>query len=272
MSTSTFNISMLVQNGFQLSIYSNPELYGFNLNLFLLVKNKSRATFSTNQKYLGLNQITNRGWRTGSYFEKGCRSEKCTRQSREVLWVVLFSAFQEYLFCARKHTSTTSRVVCSEFPAILKSRIDGEIKTTHKTCRDCRVCFFFKRDTVTSIASNIKECKNTFCSNGNLQILVHSFDKNYNASVMKLKKVLSLWYHQELKIQTWKSQLDFFKFCHRDSVPLMTPFLEIALCTFLRGRVDVSFVYLLPILFDSLAVLCCLWLGDVITLVFFYYY
>ena len=29
-----------------------------------------------------------------------------------------------------------------------------------------------------------------------------SFDKNYNASVMKLKKVLSLWYHQELKIRT----------------------------------------------------------------------
>ena len=26
------------------------------------------------------------------------------------------------------------------------------------------------------------------------------FDKNYNASVMKLKKVLSLWYHQELTI------------------------------------------------------------------------
>ena len=46
-----------------------------------------------------------------------------------------------------------------------------------------------------------------------------SFDKNYNASVMKLKKALSLWYHQELKIQTWKSQPDFLKFCHCDSVP-----------------------------------------------------
>ena len=39
-----------------------------------------------------------------------------------------------------------------------------------------------------------------------------SFDKNYNASVMKLKKVLSLWYHQELKIRTWKNQPDFSSF------------------------------------------------------------
>ena len=30
------------------------------------------------------------------------------------------------------------------------------------------------------------------------------------------KRVLSLWYHQELKIRTWKRQPDFFKFCHRD--------------------------------------------------------
>ena len=37
---------------------------------------------------------------------------------------------------------------------------------------------------------------------------------------MKLKKVLTLWYNQELKIRTWKIQPDFFKFCHRDSVPL----------------------------------------------------
>ena len=29
-----------------------------------------------------------------------------------------------------------------------------------------------------------------------------SFDKNYSASVMKLKKVLLLWYRQELKIQS----------------------------------------------------------------------
>ena len=48
-----------------------------------------------------------------------------------------------------------------------------------------------------------------------------SFDKSYNASVMKVKKVLSLWYRQELKIRTWRSQPDFFKFCHRDSVPLI---------------------------------------------------
>ena len=47
-----------------------------------------------------------------------------------------------------------------------------------------------------------------------------SFDRNYNASVMKLKKALSLRYHMELKIRTWKSRPDFSKFCHRDNVPL----------------------------------------------------
>ena len=43
-----------------------------------------------------------------------------------------------------------------------------------------------------------------------------SFDKNYNAIEWSWKK-----YHQELKFQTWKNQPEFFKFCHRDSVPLM---------------------------------------------------
>ena len=51
-----------------------------------------------------------------------------------------------------------------------------------------------------------------------------NFEKNYNASVLKLKKVLSMLYHQELKIRTWKSQPDFFKSCHRDSVSLKFSF------------------------------------------------
>ena len=38
-----------------------------------------------------------------------------------------------------------------------------------------------------------------------------------------MKKVISLWYHQELKIWIiWKSQSNFFKFCHHDIVPLIS--------------------------------------------------
>ena len=69
-----------------------------------------------------------------------------------------------------------------------------------------------------SMASKIQSVKTHFTATETYKYW-SGFDKNYNASVMKLKKVVSLWFHQELKIRTWKSQPDFLKFCHRDSVP-----------------------------------------------------
>ena len=77
------------------------------------------------------------------------------------------------------------------------------------------------RDTVTSILLKIQELQNHILQQRKpTNTGPDQFVKNYNASEMKLKKFLSLWYHQEFKIRTWQTQPDFFKFCHRDSVPL----------------------------------------------------
>ena len=59
-----------------------------------------------------------------SYFEKGCRKQMCTRQSRKVIWDMnstLFLTLQLsnlllLLFCStRKHASMTSRTILSNF-------------------------------------------------------------------------------------------------------------------------------------------------------------
>ena len=47
------------------------------------------------------------------------------------------------------------------------------------------------------------------------------FDKNYNASVMKLKKSSIIVIPPGAQDLNWKSQPDFFKFFHCDSVPLI---------------------------------------------------
>ena len=55
-----------------------------------------------------------------------------------------------------------------------------------------KVWYTFKGALSRVDTGRIQECKNTFYSNRNLQILDRfSFDKNYNDRVMKLKKVLS---------------------------------------------------------------------------------
>ena len=50
-----------------------------------------------------------------------------------------------------------------------------------------------------------------------------SFDKNYNAIVMKLKKCSIIVIPPGAQDPTRKRQPDFFKFCHCDSVPLLMP-------------------------------------------------
>ena len=59
-----------------------------------------------------------------SYFEKGCRKQMCTRQSRKVIWDMINTLFLTLqlsnlllllFFSTRKHTSMTSRTILSNF-------------------------------------------------------------------------------------------------------------------------------------------------------------
>ena len=79
-----------------------------------------------------------------SNFEKGCR-EKCTRQSRKVIWDMINTLFLatvavEPTFVAfLQHSQTHFHgLSCQFFQISLKNR---ELKTTHNAFQDCRVHF-----------------------------------------------------------------------------------------------------------------------------------
>ena len=97
----------------------------------------------------------------------------------------------------------------------------------------------------------IHECKNTFYSNGNLQVLVRSsFDKNYNASVMKLKKSFIIVIPPGAQDPNLKKSASFFKLCHRDSEPLTKVNFNAVIVTFLVFFCFVIFYYF-PVLLSN---------------------
>ena len=94
------------------------------MSFYIPKRFKTSQEHQIQQKYVYLNSLLLFIFPIYSYFEKGCRKQMCTRQSRKVIWDMINTLFLTLqlsnlllllFFSTRKHTSMTSRTILSNF-------------------------------------------------------------------------------------------------------------------------------------------------------------